>query len=401
LAGSPGRLRIAAAVAVVAALIVGVVGATAVAGRASALDDARAASEQLVRVQSIRTALVQANADATNSFLVGGLEPTDQRADYVESIALASKTLTEASESSEAYAVALGQVNESLSTYTGLIESARANNRQGYPVGAAYLKNASTLLGEEILPLLSAVADAATDQFDDANAASDAAGTRLLLGVLVGLALLIGAQVVLAGRTRRILSVPAAFATVVLVVAGAVAFGAMAWADGKADDIRANEYADTKALTQARAEAFDAKANESLTLIARGSDGGAYEEAWQGSMADADEVLARSGVPGEVAESLGAYRTVHDQIRTLDGDGKWDEAVAMATGSGDGGANAAFTEFDKRSGDQLSASAGDIDDGLGGMGTGLNVVALLVLASGVVAAAAAWWGFSIRLDDYR
>jgi hypothetical protein len=400
LAGSPGILRIAAAVAVVAALIVAIVGATAVAGRASALQDAQAASAQLVRVQTIRTALVQADADATNSFLVGGLEPTDQRADYVASISLASKTLTEASESSEAYATALGEVNDSLSTYTGLIEAARANNRQGYPVGAAYLKNASNLLRTDILPLLGAASDAATEQFDDAIAASNAAGIRLAIGVLAGLALLIGAQVVLAGRTRRMLSVPVAFATVVLVLAGAVAFATMGWADSTADDIRADQYAVTKALTQARAEAFDAKSNESLTLISRGS-GATYEEAWQDSMGRADGVLERAGLPGDIAERLGDYRAVHEQIRTLDDGGDWDGAVALATGPDEGGANAAFAAFDDRSGDQLSASAGEIDDGLGGTETWLNTVGLLVLAAGLVAAVAAWWGFSIRLDDYR
>ena len=47
-----------------------------------ALERAGANADQLVRIQAIQTNLVQADADATNAFLVGGLEPAGQRADY-------------------------------------------------------------------------------------------------------------------------------------------------------------------------------------------------------------------------------------------------------------------------------------------------------------------------------
>jgi hypothetical protein len=194
-----------------------------------------------------------------------------------------------------------------------------------------------------------------------------------------------------------------AFATVVILVAGLVALGTMAWADGRADDIRAQQYAATRALTQARAQAFDAKANEALTLISRGSGAG-FEESWQDSANGATEVLMNAqdvGVSKEVILSFKAYTTVHEQIRRLDDDGDWKGAVALATGPGAEGANAAFATFSQRSGDQLAATAGEIDAGLGGAGTWLNLAALLLLVAGLVAAAAAWFGFSVRLDDYR
>ena len=37
-----------------------------------------------MRIQAIQTNVVQADADATNAFLVGGLEPAAQRADYTD-----------------------------------------------------------------------------------------------------------------------------------------------------------------------------------------------------------------------------------------------------------------------------------------------------------------------------
>ena len=52
----------------------------------SDLDDARDNAEQLVRIQAIRTNLVKADANATNAFLVGGLEPPAARDAYTDGI---------------------------------------------------------------------------------------------------------------------------------------------------------------------------------------------------------------------------------------------------------------------------------------------------------------------------
>ena len=43
-------------------------------------------TDQLIRVQAIQTNLLRADADATNAFLVGGLEPAEQRAAYDDAI---------------------------------------------------------------------------------------------------------------------------------------------------------------------------------------------------------------------------------------------------------------------------------------------------------------------------
>ena len=59
---------------------------------ASALGRASGSTAQLIRVQQIQTNLLAADATATNSFLVGGLEPPAQRAAYDDAIALAGNT---------------------------------------------------------------------------------------------------------------------------------------------------------------------------------------------------------------------------------------------------------------------------------------------------------------------
>ncbi len=50
-----------------------------------------------MRIQTIRTNLVKADANATNAFLVGGLEPPAVRDAYTNGIATAARTLAEAS----------------------------------------------------------------------------------------------------------------------------------------------------------------------------------------------------------------------------------------------------------------------------------------------------------------
>ena len=68
--------------AVLASLLFGLVAAYSFRAADGALTRAGANTDQLVRVQAIQTKLIQADADATNAFLVGGLEPAEQREDY-------------------------------------------------------------------------------------------------------------------------------------------------------------------------------------------------------------------------------------------------------------------------------------------------------------------------------
>ena len=154
ISGTPGRMRVLGAIAIVAGLVFGVVGFLAVSGFHSDLDEARTNAEQLVRIQSIRTNLVTADANATNAFLVGGLEPPEARDAYTEGIATTARALAAASAARADDSTALERVNRVLTQYTGLIEAARANNRQGFPVGAAYLRQASRVLQDEALPSL-------------------------------------------------------------------------------------------------------------------------------------------------------------------------------------------------------------------------------------------------------
>src|SRR5262245_19077076 len=67
-AGTPGRMRVMGAIAIVLCLAFGVLGFLALLGFHSNVENARENAEQLVRIQTIRTSLVTADANATNAF---------------------------------------------------------------------------------------------------------------------------------------------------------------------------------------------------------------------------------------------------------------------------------------------------------------------------------------------
>ena len=46
----------------------------------------------------------------------------------------------------------MAEISAQLAAYTALVESARANNRQGFPIGSGYLREASSLMQTSLLP---------------------------------------------------------------------------------------------------------------------------------------------------------------------------------------------------------------------------------------------------------
>jgi len=404
MAGTPGRLRAVGIVSVLATLLFGLAAGQAFRSADGALGRAASNSDQLVRVQAIQTNVVQADADATNAFLVGGLEPADQRTDYTEAVASASRLVAEAAEHQPADGNALGALNQSLLTYTSSVEQARANNRQALPVGAQYLRGASAELRADALPLLTNLGEAndnrVTQEFDRAARAA----LWLLVPGLIALAVLGLSLVWLAKRTRRYVNLPLAAAALLVLVTVALGTLGLLSVKQSVDATRDGVYAATLSTAQARIAGFDAKSNESLTLIARGS-GASFEKAWQASSAAVTDQVARLGEnPASAGRSplpWPGYADVHREIRGLDDNGDWEGAVNLATGEDSGSGNATFAEFDTASDGQLAALSAQTAQQLDDTGGWLPLAGVLGVLAGVVAALCAWWGVSMRLEEYR
>ena len=402
--GTPGRLREFGALTVIVSLLFGLAAGQAFRSADGALERAAANSDQVVRIQEIQTNVVQADAVATNAFLVGGLEPASQRETYTTSIATASGLIAEAAQHQPADGAALAALNTALVSYAGQIEQARANNRQGLPIGAQYLRAASADLRADALPLLANLGEA-----NDARVAQEfaRAGQALWWLVVPGLLTLAALGLALwwiARRTRRYVNVPLAAAAVVVLttlVAGAAGLLAV---KSDVDTTRDGVYAATRSTATVRTAGFDAKANESLTLIARGS-GAAFQEAWLASSELVGAELTNledNPAGGSLDPQLWAdYVAVHEEIRALDDSGDWDAAVALATGTGEGTGNTTFAAFDADSAEGLDSLSRQTADQLDGTGGWLPVAGVLGVLVGLLAAGLSWWGISQRLEEYR
>jgi hypothetical protein len=274
---TPGRLVLISIVLVLAAACFGVVATLADSSRAQAASAARTQTEPLLgQAARLYTALSDANATVTTTFLKGGPEPPAARARYVTDLRLATDALAsltrEASGSADVRA-ALATISQQMPVYSGLIEAARANNRQKLPIGAAYLRQGSELLIGTILPAADRVYAVEANRLagDYGSGTGTVALVALIIVAIVVLAVLGGAQVYLARTTRRIINVPMVVSTAVLM---AVSVWALVGLIGEQNSLTSarHDSDSVEVLSASSVLLSRAQSDQSLTLVNRGSD---------------------------------------------------------------------------------------------------------------------------------
>jgi hypothetical protein len=418
---TPGRLVLAAFLVVLGAVVCGAVAVSAERSRGQAAQAVRAQTEPvLAQAVTLYTALSGANATATATFLTGGLDPPARRAQYLTQLRTASDalaTLTRDVGNSPGPRAAVVTVTEQLPVYAGLIESARANNRLGFPVGASYLRQASALLTTTMLPAAQYLYATEAGRLDDDYASGTATGALVAFGLsaAVALVLLLLTQVYVARISRRVFNVPMVLATIVL--AGATAWGLVAMSGEQNALARAqrNGSDSVAALSAARVLLSRAQTDESLTLAGRGTD-----ETDPTDFADVMRVLAPTrggggllgdiqalehrtnsdGAAREIAVDFAAYRAQANNILGLAQDGQAatanSEAVAAAAdpNSPSDRLSAALTARTNAAQQRFATSASDATSSLTGLAVGIP---LLIVLSALLAVL----GLRQRLGEYR
>lgn len=402
---------------VLVSVLVGVFTAVSVQSRAQSLDNLTANSGPLsVAAQDLYRALSDADATANSAFLSGGVEPREVRLRYEQDIAEAENALAIAVAAREPADLAdpdspLAVLSSQLSVYTGIVETARANNLQGNPVGAAYQREASNLMQETLLPKAKQLYEQETATVSaDQDSAASLPWIELLLGI-AALVLLFYAQRYVRRRTRRRINVGLAVATaatlISLVWVLLATVGVMAGVEASRD----NGSEQTKVLAEARINALAARGNETLTLVARGS-GDAFEKEYQ----DIRRVLAGGQLPEALAlatddevrqnvqdaiDQENAWNRVHSEIRTDDNEGEYPAAVALALRTEEGGAAAYFDAVDENLADAISDTTGTFEQEVSQASNALTGTVIGVILLALVAAAGAVTGIWQRLKEYR
>ena len=428
-ATTPARLRLLLALLILLSLAWGVLAALTADQHASAAADVVAVSEPLsLDAEQIYTSLSDADATAANAFLAGGLEPAKARQRYQADITQAAIRIEAASalvgssaartqlpghltKQASAAGTAVGDdlaiLSGQLPAYTDEVGTARADNRLGLPLGAAYLREASGLLRGTLLPAASDIYTRESTLLTSASA--QATGLPLIVvAAIAGLGLgyvLFRSSRWLSRHTHRVVN----YGLLLAALAGLVSLVWLvaAFVFGRGDLLHAQQQGSAPAQAFARAEvaALQAHADESLTLIDNGGDD-SYQKDYlaqqkllgpgPGTLLAA--VQAAGGSGSDVAAQARAWYQAHAALRAKDDGGSHGAAVQSAL-NGDAATSFArlSTTLSQGIDDHqavFAASARSGRDAFTGLAAGM-IVASLVMVGGCA------WGLSRRLAEYR
>lgn len=352
----PGRLRIIGAVLALLVVAFGAVTAWQMTDRSAAADDVLNSSQPLsASAADIYRSLADANTAASSGFLAGGQETKASRTRYEADIRTAAEKLVTAAANSEPgspSADTIAKLNKLLPEYKGLIERARANNRQGFPLGGAYLRYANATMQDKMLP-------AAKDLYTKENQRLEAdyadatpyPWAAIGLGVLA-LGGLAWAQRRNYRRTNRVLNQGMAAATAAsavvllwLVVGHSVARAGL-------NESYDHGVRSLNVLNDARLASLNARGNENLTLVSRGAE---TKELKDGTVVDAfdydfqqemDDLTKKLAAAAELADdkageepvaaatgNMKEWKVRHAEARKADDGGDYQAALNKVIGS--------------------------------------------------------------------
>ncbi|EPD60449.1 hypothetical protein [Streptomyces sp. HGB0020] len=419
----PGRLRIIGAFVALLVVAFGAVTAWQMTDRASAADDVLTRSQPLSSdAADIYRSLADANTAAASGYLAGPQEKPEMRRRYESDIRTAATKLVTAASNSEAgsdSARTIAELNNLLPQYKGLIETARSNNRQGYPVGSAYLRAANEQMQAQMLPKAENLY-----RKENQRLQSDYADAKSFPWAAIGLGLVALGSLAWAQRrnylrTNRVLNhglVTASAASAVvllwLVVGHSVARAGL-------NDSYDHGVRSLNVLHDARIASLTARSDENLSLIRRGADttkvGDTTVDAYAAGYDEQIDKLAKSLVRADsladdsagrkpVTDANGfmkAWKDRHGVAQGLNDKGEYQQARDKVIGVGKDPTSVCFDNVDKalqtalgHEQTEFKQAAGDGKDALTGLPYGAAVLAVLGAAGAVL-------GIGRRLSEYR
>jgi hypothetical protein len=302
------------------------------------------------------TTLSVADAAAATA-LISGSEPRAVRQRYEQAITDAAVAVTRASSglTNPELVELLGRTNARLAVYTGLIETARTNNRMGNPVGSSYLSEASALMQQTILPDAQRLYEATSRLVDAETSASTKIPAPVI--IIVAVTLLFGAFAHrwLARHTKRRVNiglVVGGLAIAVMIVWVGTAL-AVSTAGSRAAKNTAAESLRT--VTNLAITAQQARADETLSLIRRGDEDVRKRSYYQRVDLMRDELrdyLARkdtidkSGL-AQADQLLEKWRQADERINEYIKTGDYQAATQVALGTGQDDSTPAFDKLNE------------------------------------------------------
>jgi hypothetical protein len=356
------------------------------------------------------TTLSVADAAAATAFIAGA-EPRPVRQRYEQAISDASVAVTQASSglTDEEMIRLLGEVNAQLAVYTGLVETARTNNRAGNPVGSSYLSEASALMQTQILPRAQRLYEETSRQVDAETTASTRIPAPVILVVLATLLFGAFANRWLGRRTRRRVNigfVAGGLAVMIMImwVGTALVISTVASRSAKSTAAESLKTVTTMAIT-----AQQARADETLSLIRRGDESARKQsyyqriDTMQQQLAD---YLARADAIdkadlSDAEQLLRRWRASDDRINAYIAVGEYQKATQVALGTGEDDSTPAFEQLDAALAKGIEESRQQLRNDIVSARRVLSGATVGAAGLSVIAAIAVALGLWPRLSEYR
>ena len=301
------------------------------------------------------TTLSVADAAAATAFIAGS-EPRAVRQRYEQAITDAAVAVTRAASglTDEPLVQLLGRINARLAVYTGLIETARTNNRMGNPVGSSYLSEASALMQQQILPDAQQLYEQTSARVDAETTASTRIPAPVIVVVAMTLAFGAFAHRWLAAHTKRRVNVgliAGGLAIVIMIIWVGSALAISTAGSRAAKDTAAESL---KTVTTLAITAQQARADETLSLIRRGDEDvrkRSYYQRVETMHQQLTEYLARNDAidKSDLANAdqlLIKWRQADERINAYISVGNYQAATQVALGTGEDDSTPAFDKLD-------------------------------------------------------
>jgi hypothetical protein len=424
-ATTPGRYRLWSVVTAALLLATAVAGWAAATALRSGTDRIRNnAGPVLVATQQLVSSLAEADAAATAAFLSGRNEDPESRRLYEQALARASAQIEDVSaligDDPDTHA-RLKDLSVAVTRYAGLVEAARATNQAAVPGAERYLVDALNLLATTVADDATRLTDATQRRFERDEDRRDTGVIPAAAVAVAALAVLLAAQLWVYRQSRRLLNLPMALATLLLV--GGVGWLVVATLLS-GDDIeraRSDGYDSITLTSRIQTSAYRAKADETVALITsdqarRASAATAAQTVLAdratptavqavregrdpglaGLLTDAAEVADSDHERAAVAEMLVRWQRYQDTSAQLRATADAAQARALAVGPG----SATFNGFNFSVESVLSDNRDQFLEGLASATDRLDYLTLLALFLPLTAALGALGGLQLRLNEY-
>ena len=412
---SPGRMTLMTIIISIAIFAAGYAMSVSSDTRQSNLDDLITNAEPVsYNAHVLYTSLSVADTTATTGFVQAGVEGPVNRVKYHTAIdraaVAATHTAASADSSNEHLMELVLEIQRQLPVYTGLVETARTNNRAGNPVSVAYMSEASAMMRNEILPMASELYNLTSRAVSDQQRSVTGPQWIPLSGLLAALAMLLIAQWWLMRITRRRINKGFALATVMMLTATmwVSTVNWVTWQTGTKGFEEAS--GPLNSMTTARIYAQQTRTTETLSLVRRqsiqGSSTGFTATINQIKRAlNEYETTAQSQTPEHqqlitaIRNAIAAWTADHDEFTVLLASGDYNGAVNAVLNKDEEG-QTSFDELDTALAELIADSRSSMRSYIQSGLQATELVSVMVMILSVVSVLALWVGIRPRLQEY-